>query len=145
MKAVCDCCEAKARVVEQDEKEAGRRALLNLGHTFGHAIENATGYSTWLHGEAVGAGLVMAADLSRRRGHFDAADVERVRALVDSAGLPTDAQGLTVDEVLAAMGHDKKFEHGRRRFILLREPGRAFVADDVEPAMLADCLGAFCA
>ncbi|MEO1576031.1 MAG: 3-dehydroquinate synthase, partial [Pseudomonadota bacterium] len=129
--AIARCCQIKADVVARDEREAGERMLLNLGHTFGHAIENVTGYGSWLHGEAVGAGLVMAADLSAARGHFAADDVARVRRAVANAGLPTDAGDLSAETLIGAMVHDKKFAHGKARFILLERLGRAFVADDV--------------
>lgn len=143
--AIRRCCEIKAAVVARDEREAGERMLLNLGHTFGHAIEKITGYSAWLHGEAVGTGLVMAADLSARRGDIAGDAVARVHNLVAAAGLPTNTHGMQPAELREAMGHDKKFAHGKSRFILLRDLGQAYVAEDVRSAMLDDCLGRFCA
>ncbi|MFK7888195.1 MAG: 3-dehydroquinate synthase [Gammaproteobacteria bacterium] len=143
--AIRRCCEIKAAVVARDEREAGERMLLNLGHTFGHAIEKVTHYSEWLHGEAVGTGLIMAANLSHRRDELSARGVDRVQKLVQAAGLPIDARSLSSRALLDAMGHDKKFSHGTRRFILLRELGTAFVCTDVDGAMLNDCLEDFCA
>ena len=142
--AVRRCCEIKAAVVARDERERGERMLLNLGHTFGHAIESVTGYQSWLHGEAVGTGLVMAANLSAQRAELSDCDCKRVRDLVALAGLPTDARALNTNEVLGAMSHDKKFAHDRRRFILLNEIGRAYVAEDVEQSMLERCVERFC-
>ena len=143
--AIARCCQIKADVVARDEREAGERMLLNLGHTFGHAIETVTRYETWLHGEAVGAGLVMAADLSAARGHLDDEKVARVRQVVAAAGLPVDAGSLTSASLIDAMRHDKKFQHGKARFILLDALGHAFVADDVDGHMLAERLDTFCA
>ncbi len=142
--AVRRCCEIKAAVVARDERERGERMLLNLGHTFGHAIESVTGYASWLHGEAVATGLVMAADLSAARAELGDADSQRVRDLVAQANLPTSAPKLNAQEVLGAMSHDKKFAHDVRRFILLREIGKAYVAEDVEQAMLERCVERFC-
>ncbi len=143
--AIARCCEIKAAVVARDEREAGERMLLNLGHTFGHAIETLTGYGSWLHGEAVGAGLVMAADLSVRLGMLSEAARERVEALVAATGLPTRADGLPARDVRAAMSHDKKFGHNRTRFILLERLGTARVVEDADPGALDACLEACCA
>ena len=125
------CCEIKADVVAQDERESGLRAILNFGHTFGHAIENGMGYGVWLHGEGVAAGMVMAADLSMRLGMVDTAFVARLRALLARAGLPTQAPVLdTVDNAaryLELMRVDKKAEAGEIRFVLIDGPGRAVV------------------
>jgi 3-dehydroquinate synthase len=129
--AIQRSCEIKAEVVAKDEREAGLRALLNLGHTFGHAIESGMGYGNWLHGEAVAAGTVLAADVSRRMGLMSAAQVERVRALYQRAGLPDTAPDLGVGEYMQHMGLDKKVESGRIRFVLLRGIGEAFVTADV--------------
>jgi len=124
-RAVARSCEIKAAVVARDERESGERALLNLGHTFGHAIETLTGYRHWLHGEAVGCGLCLAADLSRRLGLIDASDVARIEAGVAGAGLPTRIAGLSRAAALAAMAGDKKSHAGEVRFILLERIGRA--------------------
>jgi 3-dehydroquinate synthase len=141
--AIRRSCEHKAEVVVADEHEAGERALLNLGHTFGHAIEAAMGYGKWLHGEAVAAGTVLAARLSRRMGLMDDREVERVRAVMASAKLPVEAPDLGVDRYLDLMGLDKKVEGGRLRLILLRGIGSAFVTGDVPAgelrALLASC------
>ena len=125
------CCEIKAEVVGQDERESGLRAILNFGHTFGHAIETGMGYGVWLHGEGVAAGMVMAAELSQRLGLVDAAFVARLRALIERAGLPT--RGAVIDPVdnagryLSLMRVDKKAEAGEIRFVLIDGPGRAVV------------------
>ncbi|UHD14221.1 3-dehydroquinate synthase [Thiocapsa bogorovii] len=130
-------CEIKAEIVAEDELEAGQRALLNLGHTFGHAIETATGYGTWLHGEAVGVGICMAADLSARKGWLTEGDVERVRRLVASAGLPVAApDDLSADRFLQLMAVDKKVQDGQLRLVLLQQPGDAVVTGDVDPNLL---------
>jgi 3-dehydroquinate synthase len=143
--AIRRCCEIKAAVVARDEREAGERMLLNLGHTFGHAIEKVTGYSQWLHGEAVGTGLVMAAHLSALRGELSETAVHRVASVVEAANLPLNTHGLTPSALREAMGHDKKFKHGQTRFILLRELGQAWVCEDVDSVMLDNCLESFCA
>jgi 3-dehydroquinate synthase len=125
--AVKRSCEIKAFVVGQDERESGLRAILNFGHTFGHAIEAGLGYGVWLHGEAVACGMVMAADLSQRLGLVDAAVVARLTRLVERAGLPIVGPALGVDRCLEAMQIDKKTEGGALRFVLLDGPGRACV------------------
>ncbi|AOF84288.1 3-dehydroquinate synthase [Hydrogenophaga sp. RAC07] len=129
--AVKRSCEIKAWVVGQDEREAGLRAILNFGHTFGHAIEAGMGYGAWLHGEAVGCGMVMAARLSQRLGGVDAAFVERLTRLVQAAGLPTVAPVLDVQDnlgrYLALMQVDKKSEAGEIKFVVLDRPGSAVV------------------
>ena len=127
-RAVSRSCELKAAVVASDEKESGLRAILNFGHTFGHAIEAGIGYGTWLHGEAVGCGMVLAADLSQRLGLIDATVARRVAALVGRAGLPVRLPPLPAAELLALMGHDKKAEGGAPRFILLDALGHATLA-----------------
>jgi shikimate kinase/3-dehydroquinate synthase len=121
--AIARSCEIKAEVVRQDEREGGLRAILNFGHTFGHAIENGLGYGAWLHGEAVGCGMVMAADLSHRMGLVDEATVARMRALVAAAGLPTVAPDLGAERWLELMEVDKKNEGGAIKFILLKPLG----------------------
>jgi 3-dehydroquinate synthase len=128
--AVVRSCENKAVVVAADEREAGERALLNLGHTFGHAIEVGLGFGSWLHGEAVAAGTLMAARLSRRMGMLNAPDVERIEDLMRRAGLPTEAPDLGCDRYLELMGHDKKVENGRLRLILLKSLGKGIVTGD---------------
>jgi 3-dehydroquinate synthase len=128
--AIRRSCEIKAGIVAEDEHEHGRRALLNLGHTFGHAIETAAGYGAWLHGEAVGAGMLMAADLSARLGWLVPADVERVRSLLQRAGLPVAAPRIGAARGLELMGMDKKVLAGRIRLVLLRRLGEGVVAGD---------------
>ncbi|MGZ5182370.1 MAG: 3-dehydroquinate synthase [Ramlibacter sp.] len=126
-RAVQRSCEIKAWVVGQDEREAGLRAILNFGHTFGHAIEAGLGYGEWLHGEAVGCGMVMAAELSRRLGLVDAALVDRLTRLIAAAGLPVDAPDLGEQRYLELMRVDKKAEAGDLRFVVIESPGRAGV------------------
>lgn len=140
--AVRRSCEIKAEVVGQDEREAGLRAILNFGHTFGHAIEAGLGYGEWLHGEAVGCGMVMGLQLSRRLGLVDEAFVRRVTALIARAGLPTVGPDLGADRYLELMRVDKKAEAGEIRFVVIERPGRAGVRgapDDLVRAVLADC------
>jgi 3-dehydroquinate synthase len=140
--AVFRSCENKAEVVAADEREGGERALLNLGHTFGHAIESGMGYGCWLHGEAVAAGTIMAADLSQRLGWISAADVERVRALFVRANLPVISPDLGVEKYLEFMGHDKKVEGGKLRFVLLKQIGHAVIEGNVPPELLQQTLEA---
>ena len=128
--AVRRSCEIKADVVGQDEREQGLRAILNFGHTFGHAIETASGYGTWLHGEAVAAGMVLAARLSASSGRIPAGDAERLAALLARLGLPVKAPTLPLATWLELMGRDKKNEDGRITLILLDGLGRAVVARD---------------
>jgi 3-dehydroquinate synthase len=133
-------CEIKAEIVGRDEREQGDRALLNLGHTFGHAVESATGYREWLHGEAIGAGLVMAASMSRLSGYLTPEELERVIRLVARAGLPTHVPGVKPDIALEHMRIDKKVQAGRIRLVLLRGIGQAFVTADYEEAALRQTL-----
>lgn len=136
-------CEHKAAVVAADERESGLRALLNLGHTFGHAIEHSLGYGDWLHGEAVAAGMCMAADMSARLGRITQADSERVTRLIARAGLPTAPPArLGAERLLAAMSVDKKNKDGRIRLVLLEALGRAVLCDDYPPAVLLATLEA---
>ncbi len=140
--AIVRSCEIKAEVVAQDERESGLRAILNFGHTFGHAIEAGMGYGNWLHGEAVGAGMVLAADLSHRLGQLSAVELERIRALTEAAGLPTVAPKLGVDEMIQMMRLDKKSTAGNIQFVLLNGIGKAQVQsadDDLVRATLAIC------
>jgi shikimate kinase/3-dehydroquinate synthase len=134
--AIARSCEIKADVVRRDEREGGLRAVLNFGHTFGHAIEAGLGYGNWLHGEAVGCGMVMAADLSQRLGQVDAATAARVKALVAAAGLPVAAPDLGTARWLELMKVDKKNEDGAIRFILLKPLG----SPSIGPAREADLL-----
>ncbi len=141
--AIQRSCENKAEVVAADEhEESGQRALLNLGHTFGHAIEAGLGYGTWLHGEAVAAGIVIAARVSHHMGLISAADIARIAALLERARLPVTAPDLGVERYLQLMGIDKKVEGGRIHFILLRGIGSAFLTADVPQRALTAALAA---
>ena len=131
--AVKRSCEIKASVVGQDERESGLRAILNFGHTFGHAIEAALGYGEWLHGEAVGCGMVMAARLSERLGMVDEAFVLRLERLVRRAGLPVRAPALGAPRLIDLMRVDKKAEAGEIKFVLIERPGRAIVRGAPDP------------
>ncbi|MGB0954809.1 MAG: 3-dehydroquinate synthase [Panacagrimonas sp.] len=143
------CCAIKARIVGQDEREAvsgGPRALLNLGHTFAHAIETWTNYQQWLHGEAVAVGLCMAADLSHAQGWIRAADRECCQRLVTRVGLPTrPPEGMTPAGFRQLMSHDKKVKNGRLRLILLRGIGEATLTADFDEDALGQTLERFCA
>jgi 3-dehydroquinate synthase len=136
-------CEQKAEIVAKDEREAGIRAWLNLGHTFGHAIETASGYGNWLHGEAVAAGMVMAADLSRRLGWLSGADAARIRKILEDYGMPV-APPADIEEqqYLDIMLSDKKARAGKIRFVLLQGIGKAVVAGDIDPELLSQTLRA---
>ncbi len=134
-------CRNKADVVAADETEAGQRALLNLGHTFGHAIETGSGYGSWLHGEAVAVGMMMAADLSRRLGWLSAADVARIGALITRARLPLQApSSLDAARMLELMAVDKKVEDGLLRLVLLKAIGEAVITSDVPRSRLVETL-----
>jgi 3-dehydroquinate synthase len=136
-------CRNKAEIVAADEREAGERALLNLGHTFGHAIETGAGYGVWLHGEAVAAGMALAADLSARLGWLSGEQVGRILALLERAHLPlVPPPDLTADDFLRLMAVDKKVQDGRLRLILLRGLGQGIIADDVDPIRLRETLEA---
>jgi len=136
--AIQRSCELKADVVAEDEHESGRRAILNFGHTFGHAIEHNQGYGEWLHGEAVAAGMVMAAELSA----IAEQDIERLKRLIEAAGLPTQAPAIPAARWLDAMGMDKKVQKKQLRFVLLRSLGEAYVSADFEQSRLQAVIGA---
>ncbi|MCU4629170.1 3-dehydroquinate synthase [Acinetobacter variabilis] len=125
--AVYRSCAHKARIVANDEKEQGERALLNLGHTFGHAIESYLGYGEWLHGEAVATGMVMAADLSHRMGWISLEDLERTKKIISRAQLPIVCPKIPLDDFLAYMAHDKKVLNGQLRLVLLQQLGKAVI------------------
>ena len=135
--AIQRSCELKAEIVAEDERESGRRAILNFGHTFGHAIERCQGYGDWLHGEAVAAGMVMAGQLSGVEG----SDAERLETLLERAGLPTRPPVIAPSDLLAAMGMDKKVKRKQLRFVLLRALGDAFVTSEYDSARLDVVLG----
>lgn len=134
-------CVNKAAVVAEDERESGRRAILNFGHTFGHAIEAVQGYGNWLHGEAVAAGMVMAAELSRLRGWLTASDVQRLSALLAKANLPQQSPAdMTVENFLQAMSVDKKVQNGQLRLVLLHAIGDARIVADTSANLLTEAL-----
>ncbi len=138
--AIYRSCQNKADVVARDEHETGERALLNLGHTFGHAIENAMGYGVWLHGEAVAAGTMMAADLSERMGWLKPEDVKRIYALLTAANLPLEAPKLGVEKYLDLMQLDKKVADGKIRLVLQQGIGRSVITSDYDEKKLKETL-----
>ncbi|TLM77987.1 3-dehydroquinate synthase [Microbulbifer harenosus] len=141
--AVERSCADKAAVVAEDERESGRRAILNFGHTFGHAIEAVQGYGKWLHGEAVAAGMVMAAELSRLRGWISATETERLRALLTKANLPQQSpEDMVVNDYLQAMSVDKKVQDGKLRLVLLHAIGDAQIVADTPKEQLVEALRA---
>jgi 3-dehydroquinate synthase len=140
--AVLESCRIKAQVVARDEREAGERAVLNFGHTFGHAIEAATGYGTWLHGEAIAAGMVLAASLSQRASGLGVDDANRLKRLIDRAGLPVAPPALGFDRWMELMARDKKAESGAMRFVLLKALGTASVRAGIAEANLRAVLAA---
>lgn len=135
-------CASKAKVVSEDERESGRRAILNFGHTFGHAIEKLAGYGQWLHGEAVAIGMIMAAELSIAHTDFPLADARRLRQLLEQLGLPVSLgqHDLKVEDLIEAMGMDKKVSDGRLKFVLARSLGDVIVSDDVGLDLLRELL-----
>ncbi|AFI86888.1 3-dehydroquinate synthase [Aggregatibacter actinomycetemcomitans] len=138
---IARCCQLKADIVARDETEKGDRALLNLGHTFGHAIETHLGYGNWLHGEAVAAGCMMAAVLSERLGDLTKANVARLEKLLARANLPTvSPDGMTAQDYLPLMMRDKKVLNGKLRLVLLKSLGRAYVATDINQDLVIDAI-----
>ena len=138
--AVKRCCDYKAKVVAQDEREAGQRALLNFGHTFGHVIETHEGYGKWLHGEAVAAGMVQAAILSKMLGWISYDDVARIKAVLKQANLPTEPPSIATETALGLMGHDKKVKRGQIRLILLKSLGNAVLTTAFATEQLQEVL-----
>jgi 3-dehydroquinate synthase len=137
-------CMDKAQIVASDERENGVRALLNLGHTFGHAIETGMGYGNWLHGEAVAVGMIMAAKLSALMGWISENDVDRVTQLIARAGLPTKPpKEMTYQQFMDLMAVDKKVKDGKIRFVLLKDIGASIISDDYDPAALKLTLESF--
>lgn len=130
--AVYRSCSHKARIVANDEKEQGERALLNLGHTFGHAIESYLGYGEWLHGEAVATGMVMAADLSQRMGWISIDDLQRTKNIIQRAKLPISCPKIPLDDFLSYMAHDKKVLNGQLRLVLLKQLGQAVITKEFD-------------
>jgi 3-dehydroquinate synthase len=137
-------CSNKAELVTADETESGVRALLNLGHTFGHAIEAGLGYGEWLHGEAVAAGTVMAMELSRRLGWLNEADLARTVSLFKRAGLPVQGPGMGAARYMELMALDKKVAAGRLRLILLEAMGRGVVSADAPESEIRAAIEACC-
>ena len=148
--AIATSCRAKAAIVARDERETGERALLNLGHTFGHALEAATGFSDRLfHGEGVSVGMVLAAEFSAQLGMIAESDAARIERHLAAVGLPTHLQDIAgfaqegladADALMALMAQDKKVKRGQLTFILLEAVGRAVIAHDVEPSLVRDFL-----
>lgn len=138
--AVYRSCEHKARIVASDEKEQGERALLNLGHTFGHAIESYMGYGVWLHGEAVAVGMVMAADLSQRLGWISTDDLERTKKIIQRAHLPVKCPAIPLDEFLGFMAHDKKVLNGQLRLVLMSTLGKAIITKDFDVELMKQAI-----
>ena len=138
--AVYKSCAHKARIVANDEKEQGERALLNLGHTFGHAIESYLGYGEWLHGEAVATGMVMAADLSHRMGWISEADLERTKNIISRAQLPIICPKIPLDDFLGFMSHDKKVLNGQLRLILIKQLGQAIITKDFDVELMKQAI-----
>ena len=143
--AIATSCQTKADVVSQDEREGGIRAILNLGHTFGHAIETATQYSSYLHGEAVAVGMLMAMDLSHRMGSVTMDQCQRTKRLIEKCGLPiTSPEGMTLEDYMSLMAVDKKVLDGSLRLVLLKKLGEAYVGNDFPPAALQATLEDYC-
>lgn len=138
--AIYRSCQNKADVVAKDEHEQGERALLNLGHTFGHAIENAMGYGVWLHGEAVAAGTMLAASLSQLMGWLATEDVARIEHILKAANLPVESPKLGVDRYLDLMGLDKKVENGKIRLVLQQGIGKSVITSDYDVEKLKETL-----
>ena len=138
--AVYRSCAHKARIVASDEKEQGERALLNLGHTFGHAIESYMGYGVWLHGEAVAVGMVMAADLSQRLGWISMDDLERTKKIIQRAHLPVKCPAIPLDEFLGFMAHDKKVLNGQLRLVLMSSLGKAIITKDFDVELMKQAI-----
>ena len=138
--AICRSCANKAEVVIADEHENGERALLNLGHTFGHAIETGMGYGEWLHGEAVAAGTMMAAELSCQLGWITSSDVSRIERLFVRAGLPIQGPAMASERYLDLMQHDKKVQDGRLRLVLFKQVGQAVLSDAAPLAEIAKAI-----
>lgn len=145
IESVYRSCEDKADIVAQDELEAGKRALLNLGHTFGHAIENTLGYGNYLHGEAISVGMLMAAKLSQLEDQLSANEVGEIQHLLEKSNLPISISGkITASDFMAAMSVDKKVIDGNIRLILLKKLGDAFICDDYQSQLLDQVINEFC-
>jgi 3-dehydroquinate synthase len=145
IQAVYQSCADKASIVAQDELESGKRALLNLGHTFGHAIENTLGYGVFLHGEAISVGMLMAAKLSQLLGDLTPQEIDQVQDLLEKSNLPISVDGkISASEFLSAMRVDKKVIDGNIRLILLKKLGEAYISDNYQKDHLDQVIGDFC-
>lgn len=145
IQVVYQSCADKANIVAQDELEAGKRALLNLGHTFGHAIENTLGYGVFLHGEAISVGMLMAANLSQLAGDLSESEVSQVKYLLEKSNLPISVGGkINASELLSAMSVDKKVIDGNIRLILMRRLGESYISDNYQKDQLEQVIGDFC-
>ena len=145
IQSVYQSCTDKANIVAQDELESGKRALLNLGHTFGHAIENTLGYGVFLHGEAISVGMLMAAKLSQLTGDLSHQDVDQVQDLLEKSNLPVSVDGkISASEFLSAMSVDKKVIDGNIRLILMKKLGEAYISDCYQKEQLDQVIGDFC-
>jgi 3-dehydroquinate synthase len=143
--SVYQSCEDKANIVAQDELESGKRALLNLGHTFGHAIENTLGYGVFLHGEAISVGMLMAAKLSQIVGDLNQQAVAQVQDLLEKSNLPISVDGkISASEFLSAMSVDKKVIDGSIRLVLMKRLGEAYISDSYQKEQLDQVIGDFC-
>jgi 3-dehydroquinate synthase len=142
IEAVYRSCKDKARVVSQDERESGIRAILNLGHTFGHAIETAQGYGNWLHGEAVGVGMMLAAEMSKRKGWLAQDDLDMLKAMLERGGVPVNPPPMTQQQFINLMAVDKKVIDGQLRLVLLKSIGEAIVTSNVSEQELRETLAA---
>ncbi len=140
MEVIRSSCEVKAHVVEEDEREAGLRAILNYGHTLGHTVESLTGYSRYIHGEAVSMGMVAAAKIAREMGLCDAGVVERIATLLQNIGLPVRFPEIDVERALKILSHDKKVRDGKVRFVLPERIGKVVIRDDVPPDLIRQVL-----
>ena len=140
--AIKRSCEHKAAIVAADEKESGQRALLNLGHTFGHAIETGLGYGKWLHGEAVAVGMMMAAELSKEHGWIDQSDIHGMKELLTKAKLPTEVpKEISPTQFNDLMSIDKKVQDGELHLILMKSMGESFITKDFDKKALLKGLG----
>jgi 3-dehydroquinate synthase len=145
IEVVHQSCEDKANIVAKDEFEAGKRALLNLGHTFGHAIENTLGYGVYLHGEAISVGMLMAAKLSQLEGYLTNENVDQVKHLLENSNLPISINGkISTSDFMKSMAVDKKVIDGNIRLILLKKLGDAFICDDYQEELLGQVVTDFC-
>jgi 3-dehydroquinate synthase len=139
-KIVARCCQIKADVVSKDEREDGLRAILNYGHTIGHAIEAVTQYGAYLHGEAIAIGMVLASWLSQRRGHLTSGEADRIQRVFERYGFDLSHKGFNFESLLAAMHLDKKTRSGKLRFVLAKRIGEVFITDEVTEADLQEVL-----